>query len=186
MRKPKHWFGCSATQSTPTRTRFRVADPNVERHSREDPTRGETRTVATLETLRAASGRSILATLRSYSGGLMLGTSSEAPIDLIRSAHDRSAVGASTACSVRAAGAVDGSSMVGVFANNRSPIGSSTARSIHAISTNDCIRLMGYGEPAENDDDCECIFPHDRLPVESLTMLRVIEAEQGNRQWLSS
>ena len=76
--------------------------------------------------------------------------------------------------------------MVRLFANDRSPIGSGTARSVHAISTNDCIRLMGYSEPAENDDDCECIFPHDRLPVESLTMLRVIEAEQGNRQWLSS
>jgi hypothetical protein len=68
-----------------------------------------------------------------------------------------------------------------VFANNRRPIGSSTARSIHAIGTNGCIRLMGYGEPAEKDDDCERIFPHGRLPVESLTMLPVIEAEQADR-----
>jgi hypothetical protein len=71
--------------------------------------------------------------------------------------------------------------MVGVFANDRSPIGSGTARSIHAISTNDCIRLLGYSEPAENDDDREHIFLHDRLPVESLTMLSLIETQQANR-----
>jgi hypothetical protein len=108
---------------------------------------------------------------------------------LIWSAHDRSAVRASTACSVRTAGAIDGSSVIGmgvrVFPNNRSPVGSSTARSIHAIGANDCIRLMGYSEPAEKDDDRERVFPHDRLPVESLTMLPAIEAEQANRQWLS-
>ena len=69
--------------------------------------------------------------------------------------------------------------MVGVFANDRSPIGSGTARSIHAISTNDCIGLMRYSQPAEKDDDRERIFPHDRLPVESLTMLTVIEDEQA-------
>jgi hypothetical protein len=40
---------------------------------------------------------------------------------------------------------------------------------------------MGYGEPAEKDDDCERIFPHDRLPVENLTMFPVIEAEQADR-----
>jgi hypothetical protein len=68
---------------------------------------------------------------------------------------------------------------VRVFPNNRSPIGSSTACSIHAIGANDCIRLMGYSEPAENDDDREGIFPHNRLPVESLTMLTVIEDEQA-------
>ena len=70
--------------------------------------------------------------------------SSDRPIDLIRFTHYGSAVRASTACSVRTAGAIDGSSVVGVFANNRRPIGSSTARSIHAIGANNCIGLMGY------------------------------------------
>jgi hypothetical protein len=108
------------------------------------------------------------------------------PIGLIRSAHDRSAIRPSTTCSVGTARAIHGSSVVGVFANDRSPIGSSTARSIHAIGANDCIRLMGHGEPAENDDDRERIFPHDRLPFESLTMLSVIETQQANRRWPSS
>jgi transposase len=59
---------------------------------------------------------------------------------LIWSAHDRSAVRASTARSVGAAGAVDGSSVVGVFADNRSPIGSSTARcaSISQTAPSEC------------------------------------------------
>jgi hypothetical protein len=57
--------------------------------------------------------------------------------------------------------------MVGVFANDRSPIGSGTARSIHAISTNDCIRLMGYSEPAENDDgvDSCCLVVRPANPT---------------------
>jgi hypothetical protein len=97
---------------------------------------------------------------------------SEAPIDLIRSAHDRSAVRAGAACSVRTAGAIDGSSVVGVFANHRSSIGSSTACPIYTIGANYRIRMMGYSEPAENDDDRERIFPHDCLPVASPTMLR--------------
>ena len=75
---------------------------------------------------------------------------------------------------------------VRVFANHRSSIGSSTARPIYTIGANYCIRLMGYGEPAENDNDRARIFPHDRLPVESVTMLPVIETEQANRRWLSS
>ena len=54
-----------------------------------------------------------------------------------------------------------------MFVSHRSSIGSSTARSIYAIGANDCIRLMGYSEAAENDDDRERIFPHGRLPVES-------------------
>jgi hypothetical protein len=97
---------------------------------------------------------------------------------LIWSAHDRSAVRASTARSVRATCAVDGSSVVGVFANNRRPIGSSTAGSIYTIGANGGIGLMGYSEPAKHDDYGEREFPHDRLPVESLTMLPVIEGEQ--------
>ena len=40
---------------------------------------------------------------------------------------------------------------------------------------------MGYSEPAENDDDRERIFPHDRLPIEVLIMLPVFETEQANR-----
>ena len=105
---------------------------------------------------------------------------------LIWSAHDRSAVRASTACSVRATCAVDGSSVVRVFANNCRPIGSSTARSIYTIGANDGIGLMGYSEPAENDDNRKRIFPHICLPVESLTMLPVIETEQAHRRWPSS
>jgi hypothetical protein len=81
-------------------------------------------------------------------GSSSQGWDSEPPVDLIRSPHDRSAVRASTACSVRAAGAVDGSSVVGMgvgmFADYRSPIGSSTARSIHAINASSGIGLMGY------------------------------------------
>jgi hypothetical protein len=113
---------------------------------------------------------------------------SEAPIDLIRSAHDRSAVRAGAACSVRTAGAIDGSSVVGVFANHRSSIGSSTACSIYTIGANYRIRMMAYSEPAENDDDRERIFPHDCLPVASLTMLPVIEDEQPRpyRRWATS
>jgi hypothetical protein len=38
---------------------------------------------------------------------------------------------------------------------------------------------MGYSEPAKNYDYGEREFPHDRLPVESLTMLTVIEDEQA-------
>jgi len=98
---------------------------------------------------------------------------------LIWSAHDRSAVRASTACSVRATCAVDGSSVVGVFANNRRAIGSSTARSIYTIGANDGIGLMGYSESAKHDDDRKRVLPHYRLPVESLTMLTVIEDEQA-------
>jgi hypothetical protein len=98
---------------------------------------------------------------------------------LIWSAHDRSAVRASTACSVRATCAVDGSSVVRVFANNCRPIGSSTARSIYTIGANDGIGLMGYSEPAKHYDDRKRVLPHDRLPVESLTMLTVIEDEQA-------
>jgi hypothetical protein len=92
--------------------------------------------------------------------------------------RDRSAVRSSAACSIGTAGAIDGAFVVRVFVNHRSSIGSSTARSIHAIGANDCIRLMGYSEAAENDDDRKRIFPHDCLPVESLTMLPVIEDEQ--------
>jgi hypothetical protein len=82
----------------------------------------------------------------------MMGWGSEPLIDLIRSAHDRSTVRTSTAGSVRTAGAIDGASVVGVFVNNRGPIGSGTACPIYAIGANGCIRLMGYSEPAENDD----------------------------------
>jgi hypothetical protein len=110
----------------------------------------------------------------------------DGPLDLIRSAHDRSAIRPSTTCSVGTARAIDGSSVVGVFANDRSPMGSSTARSIHAIGANHCIRLIGHGEPAENDDDRERIFPHDCLPVGSLTMLSLIDTQQANRRWPSS
>jgi hypothetical protein len=74
--------------------------------------------------------------------------------------------------------------VVGVFANNRRPIGSSTARSIYTIGANDGIGLMGYSEPAKHDDDRKRVLPHDRLPVESLTMLTVIEDEQA-RPWLT-
>ena len=108
------------------------------------------------------------------------------PIALIWSAHNRSAVRASTARSVRTAGAIDGSSVVRVFANNRSPIGSSTTRSIHAIDTSSGIGLMAYRERAKYDDNGKREFPHTCLPVESVTMLPVIEAEQANRRWLSS
>jgi len=83
------------------------------------------------------------------------------------SAHDRSAVRASTACSVRATCAVDGSSVVGVFANNRSSVGSSTAGSIYAIGANDGIGLMGYSEPAKHDDDRKSEFPHDHSPLKA-------------------
>jgi hypothetical protein len=38
---------------------------------------------------------------------------------------------------------------------------------------------MGYSEPAKHDDDRKSVFPHDRLPVERLTMIPVIEDEQG-------
>jgi hypothetical protein len=98
---------------------------------------------------------------------------------LIWSAHDRSAIRASTACSVGATCTVDGSPVVRVFANNRRPIGSSTARSIYTIGANDGIGLMGYSESAKHDDDRKRVLPHDRLPVESLTMLTVIEDEQA-------
>jgi hypothetical protein len=69
--------------------------------------------------------------------------------------------------------------VVGVFANNRRPIGSSTARSIYTIGANDGIGVMGYSKPAKHDDDRERVFPHDWLPVESLTMLTVIQGEQA-------
>jgi hypothetical protein len=76
------------------------------------------------------------------------------PITSIRSADYRSAIRPSTACSVWAGCAIDASVIgmgIGMFANDRSTIGASTARSIHTIGANDCIRLMGYSEPAEND-----------------------------------
>jgi hypothetical protein len=91
-----------------------------------------------------------------------VGWSSEALVDLIRSAHDRSAVRASTACSVWAASAIDGSSVVGVgvgvFANHRSSIGSSTARSIDTIEASSSIGLMGYREPTKSDDMANANF----------------------------
>jgi hypothetical protein len=72
MRKPTHWLGCSATQSTPIITAF-AANPNVEGHSRQDPTRGETRTAAAAETLRAAASGPKSATVKgSYSGPPMV------------------------------------------------------------------------------------------------------------------
>jgi hypothetical protein len=39
---------------------------------------------------------------------------------------------------------------------------------------------MGYGEPAQNDDDCERKFPHNSLPVESL------DYAPGDRGWATS
>jgi hypothetical protein len=77
---------------------------------------------------------------------------SDPPISLIGSADYRSAIRPSTACSVGTTRAIDGTSVVGVFANNRSSIGASAARAIHAIDASSSIGLMGYNRPAKHDD----------------------------------
>jgi hypothetical protein len=88
-------------------------------------------------------------------------------IDLVSSAHDRSAVRPSAACSVRTAGAIHRSSVIGVFTNNRSPIRSSTARSIHAIDASGGVGLMSYSKPAKHDDHGEREFVHASLPFKT-------------------
>lgn len=88
-------------------------------------------------------------------------------IDLVSSAHDRSAVRPSAACSVRTAGAIHRSSVIGVFTNDRSPIRSSTARSIHAIDASGGVGLMSYSKPAKHDDYGEREFVHASLPLKT-------------------
>jgi hypothetical protein len=73
-------------------------------------------------------------------------------INMLRSTDYRSTIRPSAACSVRTAGAVDRSSVVGLFANHRSPIGASAARTIDTINASSSIGLMGYNKPAKQDN----------------------------------
>jgi hypothetical protein len=58
------------------------------------------------------------------------------------------------------AGAIDRSSVAGLFANHRSSIGANVARTIDTINASSGVGLMGDSQPAKNDDYGEREFPH--------------------------